>query len=354
MSYKIMQNPVTLDLTQAADTLKAAAEHSRLRILILLSAGDLSVSDLTHILKQSQPRVSRHLKVLLDARLIGRYQEGAWAYFRLTEAEPQRALIDALIAPINTQDPEIERDFERLTDVREERQRKASDYFAQNAASWDALRSLHASDEAIEAAMLNAVTPKPFQSLLDLGTGTGQMLSLFAPYYARAVGVDLSRDMLMMARAKLEKEKIANATVRHGTMLAPPVERGDYDVITMHQVLHYLDDPSLAIREAARALRAGGCLLIVDFQSHDLEYLREQHAHVRLGFTDAQIERWCSNYGLDLVDTQSFEPQKINDQKNQHADKLIVKLWVVRDPRQLLADGDTALENIPTGESILS
>ena len=181
MSYKKLQNPVTLDLAQAAETLKAVAEHSRLRILILLTAGDLSVSDLTQILKQSQPRVSRHLKVLLDARLIGRYQEGAWAYFRLTEAEPQRALIDALIAPINEQDPEVERDFERLNDVREERQRKASDYFTQNAAQWDALRSLHAPDEAIEKAMLDVVAQRPFQSLLDLGTGTGQMLSLLRP-----------------------------------------------------------------------------------------------------------------------------------------------------------------------------
>lgn len=345
MSYENTQNRPTLDLAQAADTLKATAEHSRLRILLLLSAGDLSVSDLTHILKQSQPRVSRHLKVMLDARLIGRYQEGSWAYFRLTEAEPQRSLINMLVERVDGRDPEVERDRERLKDVRSARQTKASDYFAENAARWDALRSLHAPDEAIEAAMLDAVKQKPFQSLLDLGTGTGQILTLFAPHYARAVGVDLSRDMLMMARAKLDAEKITNATVRHGTMLAPPVERGDYDVVTMHQVLHYLDEPELAIREAARALRAGGTLLIADFQSHNLEQLRDEHAHVRLGFSDAQIERWCSANGLDMVQSVAFEPKTEGN--------LTVKLWVAQDPRILLAEGREENSPIALSEDIV-
>lgn len=345
MSYENTQNRPTLDLAQAADTLKATAEHSRLRILLLLSAGDLSVSDLTHILKQSQPRVSRHLKVMLDARLIGRYQEGSWAYFRLTEAEPQRGLINMLVERVDPRDPEVERDKERLKDVRSARQAKASDYFAENAARWDALRSLHAPEEAIETAMLAAVKQKPFQSLLDLGTGTGQILTLFSPYYARAVGVDLSRDMLMVARAKLDAEKITNATVRHGTMLAPPVERGDYDVVTMHQVLHYLDEPELAIREAARALRAGGTLLIADFQSHNLEHLRDEHAHIRLGFSDAQIERWCSANGLDMVQSVAFEP-KIEG-------NLTVKLWVAQDPRILLADNQQETSPISLSEDIV-
>lgn len=342
MSYGSSLHSESLDLTQSTDVLKAIAEHTRLRILLLLSAGDLSVSDLTNILKQSQPRISRHLKILLEARLIARYQEGSWAYFRLSDAEPHRSIVNPLIQRIDPLDPEIERDFERLKEVRAQRQQKASEFFAANAREWDALRNVYGQGDQIEAAMLAAVRSKPFQSLLDLGTGTGQMLALFAPYYARAVGVDLSRDMLMVARARLEENNISHASVRQGSVFAPPVERGDYDVVTIHQVLHYLDDPALAIKEAARALRPGGTLVIVDLENHEIERLRDDHAHIRLGFSDVQIERWCAANGLQLENTEAFVPQDPTQPT--------VKLWVAQDPRQLIAEEfvspDSAEESI--------
>lgn len=319
-----------LTLDRLVDTMKAAAESSRLRILALLSHGDLTVSDLTDILGQSQPRVSRHLKLLLEAGLIGRYQEGSWAYFTLAETDAQRDFVTGLVSRIRAGDAQIERDQERLATVKRRRQDRAADYFRSNAARWDEIRALHAPDKAVEAALLKAIGKRPFQSMLDLGTGTGRLLEIFAPLYRRGVGIDLSREMLAVARANLDRAGVANAQVRQGDLFAPPVERDAFDLVTMHQVLHYLDDPAGAIAEAARLLRPGGRLVIVDFAPHALEFLREEHAHMRLGFTDRQIADWLEEAGLDLDDTQDFEPRSAGA-------ALTVKLWIARDRRVLVA-----------------
>ncbi|WP_292637402.1 class I SAM-dependent methyltransferase, partial [Mesorhizobium sp.] len=168
--------------------------------------------------------------------------------------------------------------------------------------------------------------------MLDLGTGTGRLLEIFSPLYRRGVGIDMSREMLTVARANLDKAGISNAQVRQGDIFAPPVERDAFDLVTIHQVLHYLDDPARAIREAARLLRPAGRLVIVDFAPHALEFLRDAHAHVRLGFSDRQITEWFSEAGLDLEDSQEFEPRGGNEAR------LTVKLWLGRDQRMLIAD----------------
>lgn len=325
-----MTRRVTLDTM--VDTLKAAAESSRLRILALLSRGDLTVSDLTDILNQSQPRVSRHLKLLLEAGLIGRYQEGSWAFFRLSDEEAARDFVHGVVSRVNHSDPQLTRDFERLESVKRRRQERAAEYFSANAASWDEIRSLHVPDGAVETALKRVVGKRPFQAMLDLGTGTGRLLEIFAPLYRRGVGIDMSREMLAVARANLDKAGIANAQVRHGDIYAPPVGRDAFDLVTMHQVLHYLGDPQQAIREAARLLRPGGRLLIVDFAPHGLEFLRDEHAHQRLGFSDRQIAEWFEEAGLDLEEKQDFEPRGGADAK------LTVKLWLGRDRRMLIAD----------------
>lgn len=325
-----MLAPVTLDAM--VDTLKAAAESSRLRILALLARGDLTVSDLTEILNQSQPRVSRHLKLLLEAGLIGRYQEGSWAFFRLSDNDGARDFVGGLVAGLSAGDPQIERDLERLSAVKRKRQERAAAYFSANAASWDSIRSLHVPDNAVETAIRKLVGKRPFQSMLDLGTGTGRLLEILSPLYRRGVGIDMSREMLAIARANLDKAGVQNAQVRQGDIYAPPVERDAFDLVTIHQVLHYLDDPQAAIREAARMLRPSGRLIVVDFAQHGLEFLREAHAHVRLGFTDRQIGDWFAEAGLDLEETLDFEP------RGGAEAALTVKLWLGRDRRVLIAD----------------
>ena len=323
---------VHLPLVTLVDTLKAVAETSRLRILNLLKRGDLTVTDLTTVLGQSQPRVSRHLKLLVEAGLITRYQEGSWAYFRLDDTGDTGALGAALVARLSDTDAVLQRDLERLAQVKLARQAKAAEYFTANAAEWDQMRSLHAPDAAVEAKLLALIGDRKFSAMLDLGTGTGRLLELFAPLYRRGIGIDMSRDMLNIARANLEKSGVTNAQVRQGDILNPPVERESFDLVTVHQVLHFLDDPQTAIREAARTLRPSGRLLIVDYASHGIESLRDSHAHVRLGFSDSQIAGWMKECGL--------EPVKPAEIKPEGEGQLTVKIWLANDPRKLAANTD--------------
>src|SRR5690242_9925817 len=261
--------------------LKAAGEETRLRVLALLAEAELTVSDLTDILRQSQPRISRHLKLLAEAGLIERFREGTWAFFRLAEhgggADVARALLDRL----DPADPVIARDRERLADVRAARAAAAQAYFREHAAEWDRIRNLHVADEAVEEAIRGALADRPFRSLLDLGTGTGRMLELFGPEIERGLGLDLSLDMLLLARDRLERAGLRNCSVRQGDIYDLPLANDSFDVVIIHQVLHFLDDGGRAVKEAARVLRPGGSLLVVDFAPHELEFLRDDFAHRR-------------------------------------------------------------------------
>lgn len=331
-----MLTPTRSDLSALVDTLKAAAETSRLRILALLSHGDLTVSELTEILNQSQPRVSRHLKLLMEAGLIERYQEGSWAYFRLSDSDAATDFVAGVLGRLNSDDHQVVRDCERLANVKSRRQEKAAEYFAASAASWDQIRTLHVPDDAVEAELKRLIGDRPIQSMLDLGTGTGRLLELFAPIYRRGVGIDFSRDMLAIARANLDRAQIAHAQVRQGDIYSPPVDRNMFDLVTMHQVLHYLYNPAQAIQEAARLLRPGGRFVVVDFAPHKHEFLRDEHAHVRLGFSDVQMTNWFEEAGLEMEETVKFDP------KGDVGDGLTVKLWLGRDQRQLIADSIAA------------
>ncbi len=311
--------------------LKAAGEETRLRVLALLAEAELTVSDLTDILRQSQPRISRHLKLLVEAGLVERFREGTWAFFRLAEhgggADVARSLIDHL----NPVDRTIARDRERLASVRQARAAAAQAYFRAHAAEWDRIRKLHVADEAVEEAIRAALSDKPFRSLLDLGTGTGRMLEMFGPDIERGLGLDLSLDMLLLARDRLERAGLKNCSVRQGDIYDLPLANDSFDVVILHQVLHFLDDGARAIREAARVLRPGGRLLVVDFALHEQEFLREQFAHRRLGFAPDTVTQWITASGLEPVMHKSLalEPGPEG--------KIAVSLWLARDTRALMA-----------------
>ncbi|HMN86303.1 MAG TPA: metalloregulator ArsR/SmtB family transcription factor [Bauldia sp.] len=319
--------PIPFDSMIAA--LKAVGEATRLRVLALLSRGELTVKDMTAILGQSQPRISRHLKLLTDAGVIERYAEGAWAFYRLSDAAAARHLVGELLRLADPADPVLSRDAERLGEIKREHADAARRYFAENAAGWDGIRALHVSEGDVEAAMLAALGARRFDSLLDLGTGTGRMLELFAPLFARAVGVDASPAMLAVARANLDRAGIANVQIRLGDIYNLPLPRDSFDVVTVHQVLHYLDDPERALAEAARVLRPGGRLLVVDFAPHDLEFLREKHAHRRLGFPQEGVRQWMEAAGLAV--------DRAVDLPAGDRDKLKVTLWLARDRRIAVA-----------------
>jgi ubiquinone/menaquinone biosynthesis C-methylase UbiE/DNA-binding transcriptional ArsR family regulator len=311
--------------------LKAAGEETRLRVLALLAEAELTVSDLTDILRQSQPRISRHLKLLVEAGLIERFREGTWAFFRLAEHGGGAELAHALLAKLNHADPVIARDRERLASVRQARAAAAQAYFRSHAAEWDRIRNLHVADEAVEAAIKEALADKPFRSLLDLGTGTGRMLELFAPEIERGLGLDLSLDMLLLARDRLERGGFKHCSVRQGDLYDLPISNDSFDVVILHQVLHFLDDGGRAIKEAARVLRPGGRLLVIDFAPHEQEFLREQFAHRRLGFTPETVTQWIAASGLEPVMQRSLQPEPGSE------GKIAVSLWLARDKRTVVA-----------------
>ncbi|ALA16391.1 MULTISPECIES: metalloregulator ArsR/SmtB family transcription factor [unclassified Chelatococcus] len=322
-----MRQPLSLPFTTLLAGLKAAAEETRLRILALLADGELNVSDLTDILGQSQPRISRHLKLLTEAGLVERHREGAWAFFRLDHRNGAAAAIRAVLESLDHDDQQLAADRARLAAVRKARAESAQAFFARLAADWDRIRSLHVSEEAVEEAVREAIGEKPLNAFLDLGTGTGRMLQLVAPLARRAVAVDANHAMLSVARANIERAGLSGIELRQGDIYALPVERNAFDLVLVHQVLHYLDDPARAIREAAAVLAPGGRLLVVDFAPHELEFLRAEHAHRRLGFAHEQIAQWFAEAGLDLVATRELKPPRSD------ADKLTVCLWLARDRR---------------------
>jgi ubiquinone/menaquinone biosynthesis C-methylase UbiE len=311
--------------------LKAAGEETRLRVLALLSEAELTVSDLTDILRQSQPRMSRHLRLLAEAGLVERFREGTWAFFRLAENGGGAAVAHALLERLDPDDQTIARDRARLASVRMARAAAAQAYFRAHAAEWDRIRKLHVADEAVEAAICKALAGKPFRSLLDLGTGTGRMLEMFGPEIERGLGLDLSLDMLHLARDRLERAGLKNCSVRQGDIYDLPLADESFDVVILHQVLHVLDDGARAIHEAARVLRPGGRLLVVDFAPHEEEFLREKYAHRRLGFAPETVTQWITASNLEPVMHKRLAPEPGS------GGKIAVSLWLARDARALMA-----------------
>ena len=312
-----------LPLRAGLAALRAVSEETRLRMLALLAEGELSVSDLTDILGQSQPRISRHLKVLVEAGLLERHREGAWAFFRLADA-PAGGLLRPILAGLDPADRPLAEDRERLRAVRAQRAQAAQAFFARLAPRWDEERSRHVAEEAVEDTLLSLLGPDRIGSLLDLGTGTGRMLQLLGPQAERAVGLDASHAMLSVARANLEKAGIAGVDFRQGDIYAPPLVRASFDVVLVHQVLHYLDDPGRALSEAARLVAPGGRLLVVDFAPHAVENLREAGAHRRLGFSHEQMAAWMTEAGCAVEAVRDLAPP------SGRGDGLTVSVWIGR------------------------
>jgi ubiquinone/menaquinone biosynthesis C-methylase UbiE len=311
--------PERRDASRVVGALKAAGEATRLRALALLTEGELAVGELAQALDQSQPRVSRHLKLLTEAGLVERAPEGAWVFYRLPRAHTtERHLAEAALAMLDPSDPILARDAERLNAIRSSRDEAAAEYFERNAADWERLRALHLPEADIDSAILAAAGKGPFELMVDVGVGQGRMIQLFADRVRRAEGFDTSRQMLAIARASLDDLK-AKAAVRFGDAYAPPIEAGAADLVTIHQVLHFLADPRRAVIEASRLLKPGGRLVIVDFARHELEFLREEHAHRRLGFADAEIAEWCEAAGVRGLKTKTLAPNK--------REALTVKVW---------------------------
>ncbi len=280
--------------------LRAAGEPSRLRLLGLCAQGELTVSELTQILGQSQPRVSRHLKLLCEAGLLERFREGTWAFYRTTEQGEGAELTNALIGLMREDQPVHTRDQERLAAVKAGRAEAAQAYFRANAAEWHKIRALYVPEAEVERALLDLFAEIDIAEFLDIGTGTARMVEVFGPRIRRGVGLDLSHEMLALARANLERAGLSHCQVRHGDMYAISFADKSFDAVLFHQVLHFAGEPARAIAESARVLKPGGHLAVVDFAPHDQEFLRTEQAHRRLGFTDEEVAGWYRAAGLTV------------------------------------------------------
>jgi ubiquinone/menaquinone biosynthesis C-methylase UbiE len=294
-------------MEQLVIALKALADPTRLRLLHLVAHSELAVTDLTWIVRQSQPRVSRHLKILTEAGLLERHKEGSWVYYRLALSGSLGVLLPALVATVDKTTTDVVRDIERLEEIQSNRSEAAQRYFAKHATEWDRLRALYIPETEVERAILEKLTGKPVRNLLDVGTGTGRILEVMAPHIQRGVGIDNSREMLALARARLDRKDLQHCQVRLGDMYDLPADPDGYDAITFHQVLHFSDDPQSAIRQAAKVLSPDGVILVVDFTPHNHEELREKSAHTRLGFSDDQINDYFRSVGLGCISSSHLQ-----------------------------------------------
>ena len=294
--------------------LRALADPTRLRIMRLLSAMELAVGELAQVLGQSQPRVSRHVRILCDAGLAERHKEGSWVFLRSAigedRAPPLGAAAARLLAVGEADDGNFAarcaEDRRHLAAIRAARAASAEAWFARHAEDWDTLRLLHSPDAPVEAALEAALlagspNPESLGALLDVGTGTGRMAELFAARATHVTGLDKSPEMLRIARTRLQALPAGQVDLVHGDFTALPFADGSFDTVLFHQVLHYAFDPAEVLTEAARVLKAGGCIAIIDFAAHELEELRSRHAHARLGFSDEQM--------LALLSDAGFEPR---------------------------------------------
>ncbi len=316
-----------MPLTMHIDpTLRALADQTRLRIMRLLAHMELAVGELAQVLGQSQPRVSRHVRILCDAGLAERRKEGSWVFLKTAIREsavpPLGAATARLLAVAERDDPGFAarcgEDRRHLAAIRAARETTAASYFARHAAEWDSIRSLHSPDAPVEDALLSALGPA-LGTLLDIGTGTGRMAELLSARASHVTAFDKSPEMLRIARARLQHLPAAQVDLVQGDFTALPLADASFDTVLFHQVLHYAQAPELVLAEAARVLRPGGRIAVVDFAAHDREELRSTHAHARLGFTDEQMLALFSDVGLS-AEVPLALPGK----------PLTVKIWIGR------------------------
>ena len=301
-----------LALNSLLNVLKAAGEETRIRILALFKGGELTVTELATIMRQSQPRISRHLRLLCEAGLLERHREGTWIFYRLADLGEQADLVNSIMNYIPYQDQILQHDQKRLEEVKKTRDLKAASYFQENAANWDKIRSLYVPERQVEDYLLEITNNLEIETLLDVGTGTGRMLKLFSPHTKQGIGIDLSHEMLGVARSHLENNAITNMQIRHGDMYDLALMDGSMDLVLFHQVLHFADDPLAAIRETARILRPDGIVIVIDFLPHKNEKLREEHAHRRLGFSEEEINEWCRTTDLKITTTKVMRGKELD------------------------------------------
>ncbi len=304
---------------------KALGEETRLRIVCLLRNRELSVSDLTSLLHQSQPCISNHLKLLYEQGIVKRYQEGSYAYFRLTSDRQLIRLINAGLERLDfLYDPVLRDDVNHYRELMDVQAEKSITFFAEIAEKWNKIRILTIPAKQEEEFLYEKLKDVIVGNFIDLGTGTGRMLKIFSENYKNGVGIDWSHNMLNVARACLHQNQINHAYVCQGNIYNLTFDDFLADCVISHQVLHYLSTPHKVFKQVAQLLKPGGKFVIVDFAPHNSEFLLKNYAHQRLGFSDEIIQEWLSLNDFQLKETHSLVPDPDTAEKQ----KITLKIWV--------------------------
>jgi len=307
------------------ERLRALAEPTRLRIVDVLKVGELTVSELCEILDMSQPRISRHLRILAESGLLTRHVEGSWVFYRHSSSSREQALISAVLSLYPDADLQQARDRQNLRQVQQKSISKARSYFRRMARSWDSVQQLYVPEKEIEQAIRDTLGTQSGYRLIDMGTGTGRILELLAEDAVEGIGIDSSAEMLAIARGKLLQHPLGHCRLLKQDLTNTTLPGGSAHVVTLHHVLHYLDKPGAAIAESARLLAPGGIIVIVDFAPHQLESLRHEHSHRRLGYRDSEVRRWCEAAGL-----KRFRAQHLPMDPAANTSVLTAVLWSAR------------------------
>jgi DNA-binding transcriptional ArsR family regulator len=267
----------------AVSALRAAAEPTRLRLLALLARAELTVGELCDVIGQSQPRVSRHLKLLCDADLLDRVREQLWVYYRVPASGAGRETVAQLLALIDENDDVLRRDRRRMEEVIAERGRRAADELPDEQAA--------ETSEVIDATVLDELAAEPIGALLDVGTGSGHILKLLGAKASRAVGIDISSDALKVARTKVHSAGLSHCELQRGDMYDLPFAAPLFDTVVAERVLAGAERPVLALAEICRTLKHGGrAIVIEDFDALTAASSANPIATLREWFAKAGLE----------------------------------------------------------------
>ena len=281
------------------DHMSALSDQTRCRMLLLLERHELTVSELCAVLQMPQSSVSRHLKTLADDDWVSSRRDGTSRFYSMpADLDVGAAQLWPLIREQVAATSAAGQDDRRLKGVLARRRDKSQEFFASAAAGWDRLRQDLYGDTFYLSAVLGLIDPELLVG--DLGCGTGQLTETLAPYVKQVVAVDASMDMLDTARSRLDGA-ITNVEFRKGELESLPVKDGELDVAVLSLVLHYSPAPAKALSEAARVIRKGGRVLVVDMLPHEHEEYQQQMGHVWLGFSDKQMTRFLTSAGFNDV-----------------------------------------------------
>ncbi len=286
--------------------LKALSEETRLRLFYLLLHYELNVNDIVAVLEMGQSKISRHLKILLDSELLVSRRDGIYIYYSGLQNDWNMDLVRFVL-----NNPELgkvwDSDLNRANEILKERKNKTKRFFESVAGEWDQLKREVLGDVDLNSVIVDKVHPD--SNTVDLGCGTGELLIKLIPKTQNLIGVDSSVNMLDQSRQRVGSKSEA-VDLRLGELEHLPLKDEETDCAVLNMVLHYISLPAIGMQEAYRVLRPGGQFIIVDFDKHQQEWVREKFGGPWLGFNKQEIQGWLEETGFDLQEMQQIAVNK--------------------------------------------